>query len=146
MAKPFRFRLDKVLDYRRQLEDQAKLDLAEAQRLHDRQAARTLEVENALKRHLRKQWAENATAGELWLWRQYKAALEQDLVDARAELARLALKLQKCRQDLVQRSKERKLLETLKDKQAKRHTHEEGLREQKEYDELAALRHPREDV
>ena len=146
MAKPFQFRLDKVLDYRRQLEDQAKLDMAEAQRLHDLQSARTLEVENALKRHVRAGFAKDATPGDLWLWRHYKEALEQDLSVARMELAKLALKLQKCRQDLVQRSKERKLLETLKDKQAKRHTHEEGLREQKEYDELAALRHPRKDI
>ena len=38
MPKPFRFSLENVLDYRRQLVDNARLELAAAQRVHQDQA------------------------------------------------------------------------------------------------------------
>jgi flagellar FliJ protein len=145
MAKPFHFPLQKVLDYREQLEDRAKLALARAQAAHEAQQKLVNEMESRLERHVRTGLKKDADANEMWLWRQYKQALEEDIATARASLAELALKLQKCRMDAVNKSKDRKLLEKLKEQQAARHDNEEQRREEKENDEMAALRFRRED-
>lgn len=144
MTRPFVFRLEKVLEYRVQLEEQAKLALARALAEHARgeQAVQALELRRD--EHQRRGYAGGMDTGELWLWRQYGQALEQDLITAKADLARLALKLQKARQDAVSRSKDRKLLEKLKEQQAGKHHEEQALRELKEADEMAALRHERQ--
>lgn len=144
MARPFVFRLQKVLDYRAQLEEQAKLELARAIAAHARQQQAVAEMEARLEEHRHKGFSRSTSdANDLWLWRQYLQALEQDLTVARSDLARLALKLQKARQDAVARSRDRKLLEKLKEHQARKHHEEAALREQKDADEMAALRHER---
>lgn len=145
MGKPHIFRLQKVLDYRQQLEDQARLALAQAKARHEAQERAVADVEARLAAHVAKGFGENPTQADIWLWNQYREALTMDLAAARAELARLALILQNCRQEAVLRSREKKLLEKLKDRQAKKHHVAENLAEQKEYDEMATLRHKRED-
>lgn len=145
MARPFVFRLQKVLDYRTQLEEQAKLELARAIAAHARQQHFVAEMEARLEEHRNKGLNQpGADVNDLWLWRQYLQALEQDLTVARADLARLALKLQKARQDAVARSRDRKLLEKLKEHQARKHHEDQALREQKDADEMAAIRHERQ--
>ncbi len=146
MPRPFRYRLQKVLDYRGQLEEEAKLALARAIAEHKAQQDAVADLEARLRSHMDRGFGQEATAGDIWLWRSYREALEQDLIMARAELARLALKLQKCRMDAVARSRDRKLLDKLKEQQAKKHHDQESLSEQKEYDEAATVRHERQDL
>lgn len=142
MAKPFVFRLERVLDYRRQLEDQAKMALARALAQFQAKEREIREFEDRLDEHLAAGFPKNgATASDVWLWQRYREALEQDIAQGKAELERLALNLQKCRQDLVNKSKDRKLLEKLKEHQAKKHHEEENQREQKEANEMASLRY-----
>jgi flagellar FliJ protein len=145
MSKPFVFRLEKVLEYRRQLEDQARMALAQAQARHKAQEEVLADVETRLSAHLDRGFGAQATQADIWLWMQYRQALERDLAAARAELQRLALILQNCRQEAVLRSREKKLLEKLKDRQAKKHHVAENLAEQKEFDEMATLRHEPKD-
>lgn len=147
MAKPFAFKLDKVLEYRRQLEDQARQALATAQARHDAQKKRVESLEIQLAEHVAKGYGRKKTsAGDIWLWRNYKEALEQDLVGEKAALGTLALKLQQCRRDAIARSRDRKLLEKLREQQAKKHHEEQSLDEQKEYDELATICYQCEDI
>lgn len=145
MAKPFHFKLDKVLDFRRQREEQAMLVLAEAQRRYRDQAARL----DGLRRRLARAEAEffgrdEYTPADMWLWRTYKQAADLDIKAAEAELQRLAKELQKARTEVIARAKDRKLLEKLKENQAKRYDQETRLAEQKEFDESSTLRfkHP----
>ncbi|MBU1228945.1 MAG: flagellar export protein FliJ [Proteobacteria bacterium] len=145
MPKPFVFRLEKVLDYRRQLADQARMALAQAQARHQEQEAVVLDLEERLAGLLEKGFGAKATQADIWLWMQYRQALERDLASAKAELQRLALILQNCRQEAVLRSREKKLLEKLKDRQAKKHHVAENLAEQKEFDEMSTLRHEPKD-
>ena len=149
MPKPFTFRLEKVLDYRRSLEDQAALALARAKEEHARQEEVVRQTETRLREHVERGFEpeDGGPVGEneVWLWRQYRDALTQDLARAREVLSRLALNLQKRRQEAVQRSKDRKVMEKLKEKQAAQHHEEESLKEQKEFDEMAAIRHGRKD-
>ncbi len=55
MAKPFQFKLEKVLDYRGQLEEQAKGVLASAQEAYDTQAAVVENLTNQMAAHLSKE-------------------------------------------------------------------------------------------
>ncbi len=145
MPKPFVFRLEKVLEYRRQLEDQARMALAQAQANHQAQEAVVLDIETRLAAHVDKGFGPKATQPDIWLWMQYRQALERDLTAAKTELQRLALILQNCRQQAVLRSREKKLLEKLKDRQARKHHVAENLAEQKEFDEMSTLRHEPQD-
>jgi len=145
MAKPFAFRLEKVLEFRRQLEDQARMALAHAQAEHDSQQRVITDLSTRLAAHMERGFGKRAIQADIWLWTQYRDALDKDLATARAELERLAQVLQTRRQEAVLRSRERKLLEKLKDRQAKKHHVEESLKEQKEYDEMATLRYKSED-
>jgi len=145
MGKPFVFRLEKVLEYRQQLEEQARLALAQAQARHDSQQQIIVDISTRLAAHNERGFGSSATQSDIWLWTQYREALEKDLVSARAELERLASILQTCRQEAVLRSREKKLLEKLKDRQAKKHHVQENQREQKEFDEMATIRHKSQD-
>lgn len=145
MAKPFVFRLEKVLEYRRQLEDQARMALAQAQARHDSQKSIVADLSTRLAAHVERGFGKDAQQADIWLWMQYREALEKDLAVARAELERLASILQTCRQEAVLRSRERKLLEKLKDRQARKHHVAESLDEQKEFDEMATIRHKPQD-
>jgi flagellar protein FliJ len=142
MPRPFHFNLQKVLDYRTQLEDQAKLELAKAQRAFQEQAAVTRALAAALGAHQESFAREgNLSAARIWLWRAYKDRLDEDLAQARITEAQLAQDVRTRRAELVERAKERKLLEKLKQNQGKRHELEENRLEQAQYDEMATLRH-----
>ena len=145
MSKPFSFKLDKVLDYREQLEEQAKAALANAKTTRDAQAVVVADYEARHVAHMDKERGSRKSANDMWLWRQYKEALEQDISISMMELNKLELKLQRCRAQAVECSKEKKLLEKLKSTQAKKHHEEESAREEKENDEMATIRYKSKD-
>lgn len=146
MPKPFAFKLEKVLDYRLQLEEQAKAELNKAQHAHDAQASVVRQLTEQLTDHMAKEQASRTSANDMWLWRQYKEALEGDLSGARYALSELELKLHQRRQEAVDKSRDKKLLEKLKETQAKKHHEEESAREEKENDEMATIRFQSEDI
>lgn len=146
MTKPFSFKLEKVLDYREQLEEQARAALMRAKAARDSQAEVVADLEARLARHKSEEGESRKTTNDLWLWRQYKEALEQDISVARLQLNTLELNLQRCRAQAVERSKDKKLLEKLKSTQARKHHEEESAREEKENDEMATLRHEPQDI
>jgi flagellar FliJ protein len=137
----FRFRLEKVLDYRRQLEEQAMLVLARARSARDAEKER---LEN-LRAELRRASASmNGSAGmdgaERWLIRTYIQALRLDAESS----ARLLLKLDEdvavCQNEFTGKAQERELLDKLKSRQAGRFAEEEKRREQHENDETSTIR------
>ncbi|WP_432738380.1 flagellar export protein FliJ [Maridesulfovibrio sp. FT414] len=145
MPKRFVFKLEKVLEFRKQAEEQASMALAEARRLHQEQKQAVFAVEKKIVDH-QKQKYDNLDANSMWLWRLYDDALKTDLQNAKNRLKQLALNLQRCRTEAVNKSKERKLLEKLKENQAKKYYEEESLKEQKEYDEMATIRFQPKDL
>ncbi|XPV76706.1 MAG: flagellar export protein FliJ [Desulfovibrio sp.] len=141
MAKRFTFKLQKVLDYRQQLEDKALIEMGRAQAAYDQESQRLADLEEKLRLHIAKGYGQKGISeGDIWLWRQYKDALDMDVAAARQEVHRLALLLQQCRQQVAEKAKDRKLLEKLKEKQAQQYYEEQQQAEQKENDEMAALR------
>lgn len=139
---PFRFSLEQVLNYRTQLEQQAKVELArvEQERLREEQRA------DALRAMLAEQ--ENSLAaltpdkmGERWLAENFIKGLRADLGVTMQRVRNWTVAVEAARTELVSRSKDKKTLEKLKDTQAENHAREEQLREQHEYDEIASLRY-----
>jgi flagellar protein FliJ len=142
MADTFKFSLQKVLDYRVQLEDQAKLALAKAMAAHQTQLNLVEALETAMAaclEHL--DHARDPTAADIWLWRNYQERLDTDLSHSKIRERILAQEVQKSRVMLVEKSKDRKLLDKLKEKQGVRHGIEQRKKEQAAYDEMATLRH-----
>jgi len=141
MPRPFRFSLQKVLEYREQLEERAKLDFSRALRAHDAQADRVQRLREAMARHEARWFAEPMSAADIWLWRMYRQRLNEDIKEAEAELARLRRVMDERRRELVEKSKDRKVLERLKSNQAMDHYRQENLKEQREFDDMATLRY-----
>ena len=138
---PFTFRLEQVLDYRQQLEEQAMLALAQARARLD---ARRRDVENFLSSLLAQREklsrAAALTGEERWLLAGYITGLEHDLAQAQQDVPVLEEECDHCQTVLIAKAKDRKLLEKLKAKQARRHSEAETHREQKNHDETATIR------
>ena len=137
----FHFTLQKVLEYKGQLEDQAKIELARVQhlRLEEQQRAQALkkllhEQENVL--------YSNAliSAGERWLLEHFIRGLREDLQSSLMRLRTLTHMEAEALNMLRERAKDKKILEKLKDRQRKNYEHEERCKEQRTYDETATLR------
>ena len=144
MARPFLFKLEKILEYRRQLEDQAKLALSQAKQDMLAQAARVEALDRDLEACLLEMSRlKQMTPAELWLWSGWRKCLELDKKQAQAKLIKLQQLAEARRLELVAKSTDRKLLEKLRAKQAEKHGQEEQRKEQKEFDEAATLRYGR---
>jgi flagellar FliJ protein len=139
---PFRFRLEQVRLYRKQLEEQAMQALAQAVAHRDALKERIAALQQALaEQHARLSRAEDLEAGERWLIQNYASGLKEDLQSARIALEEAEDAVDQRRADLVQKAKERGLLDTLKEKQAARHLQLERQQEQRTHDETATLRY-----
>lgn len=144
MARPFRFKLEQILEFRRQAEDQAKLALAQAQAKRDQQHTLVLGLSQDLEHCLNEISAKKQlTQAELWLWSSYRERLILDKKHAEITLASLETTVETRRRELVAKATERKLLEKFRAKQAAHHAHHEQHKEQAEFDEAATLRYGR---
>ena len=144
MARPFSFKLEKILEYRRQLEDQAKLALSLTRQQITEQNLRVEALHKDLEACLVELSAiKQMTQPELWLWSGWRKRLELDKTQAQAKLVELQKLAETRRLELVTKAKDRKLLEKLRAKQAEKHGQEEQRKEQKEFDETGTLRHGR---
>jgi len=137
----FRFKLQKVLEYREQLEDQAKVALAKVQQLHIEEERRN----EALKELLTEQEAKLYSkvllpAGERWLLELFIRGVRDDLQSSHIRLRTLAQMVAEAQKTLRERARDKKILEKLKARQRERHELEERIKEQRSYDETATLR------
>lgn len=143
MPRPFHFSLQKVLDYREQLEEQAKMELAQAQQVYARQVEKAQALRQALQQHGSSLYAggKAPTPSEIWLWERYRERLTQDLREAEQKALQLAQNVAKKQRQLIARAKDRKLLDKLRTNKQLRHISEEERLEQKEFDEMATVRY-----
>jgi flagellar FliJ protein len=137
----FRFSLEQVLRYRKQLEEEAMQELARARaRLEECEAfIRRCEAEIMAQRETMSR-PDNLASEARWLVSGYLAGLTRDLDLARERRILCEEEVDRCRAKLVQRAQDTSLLEKLKARQAARFAHAEQLQEQKTYDEIATLR------
>ena len=113
---------------------------ASERRLKDEQA-RLGELQNEMRlceakyrnrRHL--------SQGDLWLWGNYRLRLEAEINERESIIRRIEKKIKKQRKELVDRSKQRELLDKYKENQKKAFDYEQKQKEQKEFDETATTR------
>jgi flagellar FliJ protein len=144
MARPFHFKLERILEYRRQLEGQAKLAMSIVRQQIAAQNQRVEALHKDLEACLLEMSrTKQMTQPELWLWTGWRKRLELDKSQAQAKLAELRQLAEKRRLELVAKARDRKLLEKLRAKQAEKHVQEEQRKDQKEFDETGTLRHGR---
>ena len=137
---PFRFSLQQVLEYRIQLEDQAKTLLAQIQAERMAAERRLEELQAQLLEQEQSLYSDNLDMQERWLREHYVKGLRADIAHTSTVIAQLFKQVEAARAELVVKSKERKILDKFKEKQAQRHAHEELLQEQRTYDEIASTR------
>lgn len=137
----FRFSLEQVLRYRKQLEEEAmqalakaRADLEACEEAIRRYAAELMEQRAAMSR------ADTLGSEERWLISGYIHSLNCDLDLARERRILLEEEVDRRRADLVQRAQDSSLLEKLKARQAERFARAQQLQEQNTYDEIATLR------
>ena len=137
---PFTFKMQKVLDYRTQLEEEAKVRYADAQaRLHKcRQSLDALvsEIHAA-----QAKGAELMQAAERWLHDQYLKGLQADYAALALQERMLAQVAEEARAHLAACAIDRKMLDKLKERQQAQYARAEQKQELKFNDEIATIRH-----
>ncbi|EFI34965.1 flagellar export protein FliJ [Desulfonatronospira thiodismutans ASO3-1] len=142
MRKNFIFSLQKVLDLRRQQEDKAKEALALARKRYQEQNQVVQEIlEERVRARQSMEEKQDITQADIWLYNLYRDRLNLDLVKAEEKLGRLSRDINQKRQELVEKSKQKKVLERLKHNRKVKFDHEQQQEEQKEFDEMAVLRY-----
>ena len=137
---PFHFRLEQVLQYRRQREAQAMLALARAIMRRDALRKRVADLERDIAAQRERLCrADTLEAAERWLTQCYVNALMDDAQRSKRDLPGAEEAVDQCRAVLVEKAKERGLLAKLKEKQAARHDMLERQQEQRINDETATL-------
>lgn len=137
----FKFRLEQVLRYRLQLEDEAKQRLAIATQRRDalRERIAAIDIELVAARENLYRFAEMGE-GERYVAHNYELSLHAERKTVLIQLSEQDIVVENCRIDVTARAQDRSLLEKLKEKQAARHAKEELLNEQRINDETATLR------
>ena len=137
----FRFKLQKVLEYREQLEDQARIALARVQQVYIEEERRCEALKSLLTEQETRLYS-NALlpAGERWLLEHFIRGVREDLQSSQMRLRTLALMVAEAQKTLRERARDKKVLEKLKARQRERHELEERSKEQRSYDETATLR------
>ncbi|HXL73656.1 MAG TPA: flagellar FliJ family protein [bacterium] len=143
MAKRFQFRLEQVLNLRKQVEEIKVRELAVAK-------IRLLEVERVLNEHVEKQdeflsaYSELEkegffTAEQVMTYCDYKELLSKKETEYRERQNDWMLEIERRRREAVKVSRQRQLLDNLKDKKMRAHTREVQNEEQKFLDEVSSI-------
>ncbi len=138
---PYTFSMQKVLDYRTMLEDEAKVQLGKAQAMlkQEKERAAAIEAEIAqTKDEIYKDMTMDSASR--WLLESFIKGLQSDLAQCHTRLLQLHESVNNCKELVLIRSKDKKVLEKLKEKQQERHYAQEKEHERKTNDESATLR------
>lgn len=139
---PFRFSLQKVLDYREQLEEEAKNRFALVQRQYREAKAQLAALSSELETQEARLYGQVIdNAGERWLLESFIKGLRADIEVTTARVQNLRATRDEMRRILAARSMDKKLLEKLKERKYRQFLLDERLKEQRFNDEIATLRY-----
>lgn len=137
----FVFSLQKVLEYRQRLEEQAIRDFAEAQkRVHHQQALLAHLLTRRMQCLQQSSRARRLTVQMLDVEQTYLSALEQRIEAQRRRVAEAETALEERRRALIEAQRERKTLERLREKHYEQWRQEYLRWEQRALDDLATVR------
>lgn len=137
----FKFKMQKVLEYREQLEEEAKVKLANAQANHAKCRDKLAGLRDEIRRAQDEAAAKARQPSEHWLYDQYLKGLENDRKALDLEERMLAQMVEEARAYLAARALEKKVLEKLKDHQRIQFVRQEQKQEMNFNDEIATIRH-----
>ena len=138
---PFRFKMQKVLDYRAQLEEEAKVRLADAEHRLRVSQERLEAIRGELAAAEEKARSGLLESAERWLHDQYLKGLRSDVSQAELQCRMQQQMAEEARALLAARAMDRKVLEKLKERQKAQYQHAERLEEQHFNDEISTLRY-----
>jgi len=140
----FTFPLQALLNWKRSLEEYSQLKLAE---MASRLKAQEEEIEKlTLKRlsyeqKLREKVVQGILAGEFALYRQFGEESRKDLLSQEERKRTILREMDRERGKLLALTKEKKILERLKEKQLRKFVYETDRADQKAIDEITILKY-----
>ncbi len=141
--KPFKFKLEKVLDHKKTVEDERKgqFSCAERQCRDNEQVLDDLKKkEENLVDTLRAVQSGVMNVSDMVLNYNHFLSLEQKITGQSEKVQQLREKVSDCRQQLIAAKKEKEILEKIKDKQHQGYVRETNRQEQKVNDEIGIHR------
>jgi flagellar protein FliJ len=138
-----RFRLQRVLDYRRQHEENCEHTLRQVQLLLQQEETRLEALQTEARdqeEHLENVQGATLAPAELQNWQRYHQVLAQWIAVQQDIVAQAAQVVSEHRQQLLVARQETKAIEKLRDKAKQRYLHALTSREQQLLDELALTR------
>ncbi len=139
----FQFKLEQVLSYRRNLEEQAQLNLAKEKVILDnfkRQLARLRSERLAFINSLEERKKKSIPAVEFSFRQECIDAKEFEIEEQIVVVEKQKRVMEKARFALFEKVKERKIIEKLREKNLQEYTTESLRKEQSELDEKATIR------
>lgn len=137
----FKFSLEKVLKYREQLENEAKALAAGLQQKNQALKDRYAQLKQEERLQEQKLAATPfSQSGDRWLIDMYIKAIRQDIAQTQTDIAKTDAELEQAKRVLAEKSKDRKIMEKLKEKHFEQYKKEEQLKEQRNLDEIANIR------
>ncbi len=139
----YRFKLEALRQYRSFQEETRQKEMAEAQRIRDREAGvlrELTDLRQQTENDLKSKQKESIMAPCLAMYSNYLNKLESDIFAQRYKLADAEKLLQKTREALLAAMQKRKTLEKLKEKGLKAHLENLNSEEEKFINEMAISR------
>lgn len=137
-----------LLRYRKQKEETAMFELAQKVRQANQLDAEIMELDEkavGVDEAVRQTVGTSVPATIFMMYKDHQEHLRRQAVEARKRLVQAEKQMEKQRQVLVEKSKERKTVEVYKEKLKTVYHREELIRENKNLDELAMLARLRRD-
>lgn len=138
--KRFKFRLERVLDFRDSEKRERERELANrnhALRINEERLDGIIEASDSVQTPV----GEPMTMAELKLAGEYQEALRNALIQQRLLIIEATKAVEDAREAYLEKSVEVKILEELKSRKKTEHTEEKKLEDRRELDELVVQRH-----
>lgn len=135
-ARPFQFRLQKVLDYRVHIEDKLKAELAELKAVRDYLLAEREEARQKQSGMLDRMAESDFDVTALQLMKLYIERLDREIARKNAEIAETERRIERKRVEVVEASRDRKVMERMREAQEAEFRREQLRIEQKMLDEM----------
>ena len=134
--KPFKFNLEKVLNLREYREDEAKIELGRAITILSDIENRILALGHERARAASDQFRQGNSAAMIQQYMFYLVRLDSVKEQLLKDAATAELKVEEAREAFLEASREREVLDKLKEKRQKEHRKETLAREAKALDEI----------
>lgn len=139
----YKFKLQKLLDYRLSMEEEKKNKLGEASRRLEEEKARLRELknrQNEMNRTFREKTSQGMPVNELKLLANYIDYYKRGIKAQKTKVKMAEDYVDVCREELIKASQEKKMIEKLKEIDYGEFLYEEQKKEEKLVDDLVSFK------